>query len=152
MELIKVSDNFYIQEYVSPQVLEAIGYNALSAIDDRLLRFNEFFRKYFGATTINNWHTGGNYKSSGLRTIQDNEYKMGSQHSFGRASDNKVNGVGTENIINTIIKNKEVFMKEGLTGIEALELTPTWCHVTVGYYPEAKGRLAIIYENRIDYV
>lgn len=153
---MKVSKYFFIEELVSPQVYKQFGDFSVTLIDKRMLDLLDIFRDYFGKLTINDWlwndNNLTNFRYSGLRTMQDEYYKIGSQHSYGRAMDIKTDSIPSLQLQKIIITQKEYFMKAGLNGIE--DATEGWTHVTCGYYPESEGKLAIIPrgEGAINYV
>jgi hypothetical protein len=86
---------FKLEELIYPELFTAyknrqnILYNAL---DDRILRAADAIREFIATPiTINNWHTGGNFKESGLRNMATTTGAALSTHKFGRGLDLKFN-------------------------------------------------------------
>ena len=126
--VMKEAPNFVIQEFVDPVTYSQRGEKSLELIDERIVKLAQVFRDYFKArVTINDWHTGGHYKESGLRTFDTTTGARLSQHKFGRAIDMKIEGYEAEGVRSEIRKNAEYFMAHGLTTIE--KDTPGWVHV-----------------------
>lgn len=143
---MKASKHFSTEELVSPQVYKQFGDFSVTLIDKRMLDLLDIFRDYFGKLIINDWEWNDNsltnFRYSGLRTMQDEYYKIGSQHSYGRAMDIKTDAIPSLQLQKIIIAQKEYFLNHLLTGIE--KNTDGWTHITCGYYPEAEGRLVLI--------
>lgn len=127
LNMTKVSKNFWLHEFLPPEILE-MSPNGLLFLDPRLITICQFIRDRFGKpVTINNYIDGGPYTNSGYRDPLCNIGAMFSQHKFGRASDLKVEDNEPEEIRKDIIKNWDRYRQYGLTTIEAG--TPTWLHV-----------------------
>ena len=143
---MKASKYFKIEELVSPQVYKQFGDFSITLIDKRMLDLLDILRDYFGKLVINDWawndNSLTNFRYSGLRTMQDEYYKIGSQHSYGRAMDIKTDAIPSLQLQKIIIAQKEYFIKSGLIGIE--KNTNGWTHITCGHYPEAEGRLVLL--------
>lgn len=125
---MKVSENFWLQEFVPPDVYQMAGKNALWFLDPKIIILAQFVRDRFGKpVTINDWMDGGDYKFSGFRDPLCTEGVLFSQHRFGRAIDAKVRDVDPEEV-RADIKTKEFWwMEKGLTAYE--ENTLTWNHL-----------------------
>ncbi len=89
---VRVSDSFYADEYLPPDVyLDRGPRKGMELIDGRLIEADQAFREYVNTPVyINTYGTGGDFISSGLRMPTDKHYSRYSQHSFGRASDKKI--------------------------------------------------------------
>lgn len=86
--------HFVAQELVPPEVFAARGVKSLELFDHNLLRLLDWLREKYGPAVINNWHIGGQFSQSGLRTVAfyGSELKYHnsfSQHKYGRAADMK---------------------------------------------------------------
>jgi len=127
---MKVSKDFELGEFIDPATWMVRGEKSIELIDTRLITLTQFFRDYFAVPiTINNWHQGGQYKESGLRTFLTKTGATYSQHKFGRAADLKLSGLDTEEVRHEIRRNWKAFKQAGLTCIEMD--TPTWVHIDV---------------------
>jgi hypothetical protein len=121
---------FDVREFVDEKVWNALGVKSAWLIDPNIVRIADIVRKLSNSdVTVNNWHIGGNYKSSGYRGIWDSTGATMSQHRCGRASDLKVKGLSPVQILHLIMANKSEFISAGLTVIEDVADTPTWLHV-----------------------
>ena len=127
-----VSPHFDIREFVTPEAWLSLGERSAWLIDRRIIEVAELLREMIDRpVTINNWHTGGHYKESGLRSMNTRTGAVWSQHKFGRAIDMKVQGMKPEDVRNLIRQNWEAFRFVGLTTIE--KDTPTWVHCDCRY-------------------
>lgn len=129
---MKVSKDFELREFVDPVTYMIRGEKSIELVDNRLITLTQFFRDYFGVpTTVNNWHLGGQYNESGLRTWLTKTGAKYSQHKYGRAADLKLQGLDPEEVRQEIRRNWPKFKTVGLTTIE--KDTPTWNHISVQY-------------------
>lgn len=117
--------NFVIQELVPPDVYQARGERAWELLDVYALITLQRIREVFGPITVNNWHAGGAYKESGLRSFTTSTGAKFSQHRFGRAFDCKGEKTPRE-MADYILAHPERFPY--LTTIENPDATPTWMH------------------------
>ncbi|AEA99037.1 D-Ala-D-Ala carboxypeptidase family metallohydrolase [Alteromonas mediterranea] len=118
---------FIAQELVPKSVFLKRGARSLELIDERLLITIDQLREKFGPCTINNWHSGGGFTESGLRTPDCKHYSPFSQHTFGRAADCKFSKATPEEVRHYILTHPEEF-----PFITFVELdTPTWVHIDV---------------------
>lgn len=124
---MKVSDNFVIQEFVPPEIYSIYGSKSIWFIDPDMIAVAQKLRDDLGKPiTINNWHTGGQYKNSGFRMPDTLVGGKLSQHKFGRALDIKVKGMSAESVREYIRENYYLY-DEVITTIE--KDTPTWVHI-----------------------
>lgn len=124
---MKLSKNFYLQEFVPRGVYEKFGDNSIWFIDKRIVDIAQFFRDRYGLpVTINDWHNGGHRIASGLRAWDATIGAPMSQHKFGRAIDMKWANLHMDDIRDDIRGNQAAFLSCGLTTIE--DGTDTWIH------------------------
>ena len=124
------SKYFDIKEFVDARTWGVLGVNAAWLVDPRTVRICDLIREKTGVpVTVNNWHMGGNFDSSGFRAKWDNTGGTLSQHRCGRAADIKVKGMIPLRVFQIINENKADFEAVGLTALEDLTYTPTWLHV-----------------------
>lgn len=122
---IKVSNNFYLHEFVSKEIYASWGKRSVWFLDQRLFLLAQFFRDRFGQTTIN----GGQYNYSGFREPECTIGGKLSQHRFGRAIDLKFKEITVQEVYKDVINNYDLYKKFGLTTLENIDATPTWLHV-----------------------
>ena len=120
---------FKIQEVVPPQVFHDRGEKAWQLLDDRILRVADLLREQFGTAIVNNWHVGGDYQWSGLRTPDSPYYSPYSQHTCGRALDIKFSNATAEEVRTWIKENEDVLWDLGIC--VTLEEGVSWLHVDV---------------------
>jgi hypothetical protein len=126
---MKLTDHFFLQEFVPPEIYSVYGVNSQWFIDRGLVLSVEQLRVDLAKPiTINNWHTGGSYKNSGFRTPDVTVGGKLSQHRFGRAMDLKIHGMHPEEVRAYL---RIYFEKYGITTIE--KDTPTWVHIDKRY-------------------
>jgi hypothetical protein len=120
---------FVLQELVPPEIHTARGEAAWELLDVRALMMLDALRRQFGAATVNNWHLGGTYKESGLRSFSSVTGAKLSQHRFGRAFDCKFRDVPVREAYEFILLNPGDF--PFLSTLEDIEYTPSWLHFDV---------------------
>jgi hypothetical protein len=125
---MRISKDFFIQEFVPPSIFQQFGEKSIWFIDPKIIVMAQFIRDRYGKPiTINNYSLGGTFQYSAFR---DHECTIGatnSQHRQGRAIDFRIQGMSPLEIRTDIIRNFESFRSSGLTTIEGG--TPTWTHI-----------------------
>ena len=121
--------HFLIEQLVGPDIHSARGESAWELLDANLLTTLDQLYEVFGPITINNWHTGGNFKESGLRSFTTKTGAALSQHKYGRAADCKPVKVTPQFMYAEILKDPSRFPL--LTTMEDIASTPTWVHCDV---------------------
>ena len=126
----QITENFNLDEFIHPDYMRKFGKNALWFIDHRIVTIAQELRTDLGVPiTINNYETGGQYKSSGLRVQSAKIGAKYSQHKYGRAIDCKFKGVTIQEAFDFLMHNQGKYFNLGLTTIENIEHTPTWLHL-----------------------
>ncbi len=128
---MKLTTNFYLEEFVTPQLLRKCGDKAIMFIDSRIPPLAQFFRDRYGKPiTINDSEY---YTLSGLRPLNSPIGASKSAHKFGRAIDLKwlQGGPIPDEIREDIKAHNDIFMNAGLRRVE--EGTPTWLHADIVY-------------------
>jgi hypothetical protein len=126
----KVSTHFDIREFVYPEAFKTHGVNAITLIDKKLIAIAEFIRIKTGVPiTINNWHTGGPFKESGLRDPNTTTGAKLSQHKLGKAIDPKAKGYDGQKWYNFVKENAKALYDLGARRIEHKSLATTWLHI-----------------------
>ena len=128
---MKVSANFSLQEFIDPVTYSERGEKSLQLIDNRIISIAQFFRDIYGGVTINNWHSGGSYKESGLRRFDTSTGAKYSQHKYGRAIDLKFSNKTAQQVYADIMNDKNKFFNAGLRVVENIQATPSWLHLDV---------------------
>ena len=126
---MKLTKNFYLHEFINPDILKWYGeVVSLGFIDNRIVDIAQFFRDRFGKPiVINGEFLGITFTESGLRKFNTQTGAIMSQHKFGRAVDLKWEGMDADEVRADIINNYEKFRSKGLTTVE--KDTDTWIHV-----------------------
>lgn len=136
MKRIKISPNFYLDEYIPKDLylkyIDTKPHYLTWLIDNRLIEADQKLRDIFGPITINNWISGGSRNWSALRTPDSPYYKSKSQHSFGRASD-KIFKNATADEVREYIKEHWKDLQ-----ITAIENNVSWVHSDFRYIPNQK--------------
>lgn len=121
--------SFIIQELVPPDTYSALGERAWELLDSCALMTLQALRNKFGPLIVNNWHSGGSYRESGLRSFTSPTGARYSQHRFGRAFDCKFKNRVPAEVADYVLKHAAEFPH--LTTIENPDATPTWFHFDV---------------------
>lgn len=127
---MKISKNFWLYEFIPPDVYEHMGASSIWLIDMRIVQVCQLLRERFGKPiTVNNWMNGGRRYLSGYRPLRSNFGARYSQHKYGRAADIVVEGTEPEAVREDIRKNFARYREAGLSTIE--KTTPGWVHLDV---------------------
>jgi hypothetical protein len=130
LKYMKVSKNFVLQEFINPDTYKAKGEQSLYLIDKKLIDIAQFLRDDIGKpVTINDWHTGGDFKESGLRDVNTSTGSPRSMHKSGKAIDVKVKGMTGEQWYQYVKKNAKKLYELGLRRIEDRKIATSWCHM-----------------------
>tara|TARA_R110000796_G_scaffold227145_1_gene343718 strand:- start:428 stop:862 length:435 start_codon:yes stop_codon:yes gene_type:complete len=125
--------NYVVQEFVDKKTYQRFGDKSIRYLDVRMLKLSDWLReKTDSPITINNWHTGGQFNWSGIRTTRSSYYSDYSGHSWGSALDYKSKTHSAAQLQQLVIDNwEEVKRVTGLEGLrfEHPDCTPTWCHM-----------------------
>jgi len=129
MERIKISKNFYLDEYLPKDLyLKADNHQSLIAlISDELIASDQLLRDHFGPCTINNWWDGGDRIYSGFRPYDCPIGAVASDHKKGRASDKLFKNATAEEVRAFIKSNWKQL------GITKIEEGTSWVHSSVQY-------------------
>jgi len=134
MEALTVKcKHFIVEQLVPPEIHSSRGESAWELLDSNLLVTLDQLFEFFGPITVNNWHTGGSYKESGLRLWATKTGAAFSQHKYGRAADCKPIKVTPQFMYAEILKNPSRFPL--LTTMEDIASTSAlgggWVHLDV---------------------
>ena len=130
MSRYKVSENFYLDEFIHPTVYKKFGKKSRWFIDERLITLIQYIRdRTDKPITINTWYDGGRFKERGLRNPNTSTGAKYSQHKFGKALDFTVQDMTAEEVRELILGEwKGDLIELGLTAIEA---GVSWVHIDV---------------------
>tara|TARA_Y100000310_G_scaffold89874_1_gene86978 strand:- start:264 stop:689 length:426 start_codon:yes stop_codon:yes gene_type:complete len=130
---MKVSSNFYLQEFIDPNTYKRFGASSIWFIDRKIINLAQFIRERLGKPcTVNNWHSGGSRNYAGFDPPGGwRKATSLSQHRFGRAMDLKVKGVTADEVREELENNYSIYKRFGLGAIEDGAFAPTWCHIDV---------------------
>ena len=136
MERFKVSDNFYLDEFINPTTYKRFGAKSQRYIRPELIKIAQTLREFTDLPiTINNWASGGAYKESCLRDFNTSTGASYSAHKFGAGMDLKIGSLSSHEMAQIIIDNFEMFKELGLTRIEDPNFTKgrnrDWLHIDV---------------------
>jgi|JI8StandDraft_1071087.scaffolds.fasta_scaffold93405_4 hypothetical protein len=136
MDRIKVSPNFYLDEFVPKKIYEQFGAKSIQFVSQERIDRAEAMRAIHGPIIINNWATGGPLQESGFRVPDTKTGAFLSQHKQNNADDYhfvKFNGLSKaakleayDGVRLEIRNNPELYKGMGITTIEAG--TWSWLH------------------------
>lgn len=131
MRRVKISEDFYLDEVIPPEIYSARGERSIALMDDRILKGLQLLRTYARVPfVINNWQTGGKFHESGLRLHNTRTGAKWSQHKFGRALDIKPKGMTIRQLFAILKAHEDEFVSQGLiTTVENIDYTLTWLHI-----------------------
>ena len=115
---------FTTPEFVSRDVYETLGDNALLLFSFEYLKTARSIRSFFGRPTFfNTWALGGKFDGRGFRDAREDTGSQTSTHRLALAGDCEVNGIHAEEVRETIIKNPDAFPY-----IRRMEIGVPWVH------------------------
>jgi len=122
-----ICKHFKIYELVDPATHRKFGERAWMFFDDDTLRMIDGIREYFDVPmTINDWHWGGQFRWSGLRTVDCKEGSTWSIHRLAKAFDMKAKGISADAMRAEIMAHQDhPFLKY----IYRMEDGVSWLHV-----------------------
>lgn len=130
---MKLSKNFSLAEFVHPDFINILGDRAALLVNKNLIDTAQALRDQLQTPIkINDWHSGGNFKFSGLRPLNSSVGAKRSIHKTGHAIDLK-SKVTAEKVYYHILNNQDKYPY--ITRMENIEHTPTWNHVECGDEP-----------------
>lgn len=118
--------HFILQELVGPDVFAERGERAWELLQPAALVSLDKLRRKFGPVTVNNWHAGGQYQESGLRTSRSLTGAKWSMHRFGGADDCKFRDATPQEVYDYVLLHPDEFPE--ITAMENIIATPTWLH------------------------
>jgi len=131
MKDLKVSKNFYLWEFVPPDIYKKYGESSVWFVDTGLIFLCQFFRddldRPININTYKNYADESGFTDSGFRSYRSKVGGVLSQHRFGRGGDLKVDGLDYEELREYVRKNWVKFKAAGLTTIE--KNTESWLHI-----------------------
>lgn len=129
----KVSDNFYLDEFVPVNIYKEYGQSSLRFINPKAIIAAQTFRNITDRPgIINNWFKGGSYQYSGYRPV---EYKKGAKRSMHKilgAFDYKCAGMTSFEMHDILMDHEHLFYRIGVRRVENPEYTQgnrDWLHV-----------------------
>lgn len=120
---------FEIRELVSKELYQARGDRCWELFNPDLLSVLDTLRHKFGPIIVNDWHAGGNYYESGLRSWGTKTGATFSMHKFGAAADCKFKNHQPQEVYDYLLAHQTEFPL--LRALEDIKLTPSWLHVDV---------------------
>ena len=139
MERIKVSNNFYLDEFIDPHTYINDLHHGLNLLDFRLIQIAQKVREFCGKPLfINTWwdfqdksiseieNDTSIRKWSGLRTSRCNIGAKNSAHKLGKAIDLKGN---QKELFGLVKENAKEFHAIGVRRLEDPNITIGWLHV-----------------------
>jgi len=119
------SKYFEIHELVPRGLHERYTEKAWKFVDVRLIEIIDNLKEHFnlGSMTINNYYWDGSREWSGIRTPDSPYYKVGSQHSYGKALDIVWSDYTTKEVRDYVLESLDKFPH-----IKGLEIAD-WLHI-----------------------
>jgi hypothetical protein len=141
MNRIKITDNFYLDEFIPPEIYSVRGASSIELLDIRIIAGVQFIRekaeaKYGSGVsfTVNNWFNKGTRHESGLRLPNTRTGAKWSQHKYGRAVDIVPKGLSVAQLFEIVKENERYLLDSGfITTVENIAFTKTWLHVDCRY-------------------
>jgi len=122
-----ICKHFKIYELVDPATYRRFGEQAWMFFDNDTLRMIDRLREYFNVPmVINDWHWGGKFQWSGLRTVDCTEGSTWSIHRLAKAFDIKAKDISADAMRDEIMAHQDhPFLKY----INRMEDDVSWLHV-----------------------
>lgn len=133
MERIKISEHFYLDEVVCPEIYNKCTGISASFFSERVILGVEKLRRALDKPiSINTWAQGGQFKYSGIRPMDCKEGAKWSDHKFGHAADIRIDGIHSFDIQAYLEQNWSEY-SPFFTAIE--KHTDGWTHVSDRFIP-----------------
>lgn len=126
-------EHFELEELVDKAFIDRFGGQCIGLLDMDLVKCLDDLRDAVGPLTINDWHKGGNYKESGMRTPFTTTGAKFSMHRYGKAFDLKPKSITPMELYNHIMHYHVLY--PAIRRIENPEKTPSWIHVDSFKHP-----------------
>ena len=135
MTRYKLTDNFYLDEFICPGIYSTHGKRSVIFMDMRIVTGLQYIREQHGKPIkVNNWWDGGSLDERGLREFKTITGAKYSQHKFGRAVDSNATGLTTKEYFDLVMSHEKYLVDNQLiTTIENIASTPTWLHCDCRY-------------------
>jgi hypothetical protein len=135
MNRIKITDNFYLDEFIDPITYSERGEKSIQLMDMRIILAIQHLREVINKPiTINNWASRGQFRESGLRRADTRTGARWSQHKYGRALDFRVSGMTPREVHQVIHQHERTFIeRQWITTLEDVRDTPSWTHIDCRY-------------------
>lgn len=131
-----ISQNFDVRELVHPDIFNhpAVGFRCADFLNIHAAPTLEELKHNLQGDiiTVNDWHIGGSFINSGLRSakLPYGGRLSYSAHYFGCGFDVKARSFTAAEVWSHILSNQEKYPY--ITRMENHEATPTWTHIEVG--------------------
>ena len=109
-------EHFSIEELVPEIVYQDRGLKAWALLDPRLIEAQDILRRRYGPTFVNTWALSpalrqayGLRTASGIRLATMAEFRIYSQHSFGRATDSLFQDTTAEEVRADLVAKPGIF-------------------------------------------
>lgn len=124
---MKITKNFYLQEFIPMDMYNEYGSRAAGVMDYRIILSAQALRDNLGIPlSINTWHSCGERYESGLRVMGMKNYRPLSQHTYGRAVDIVSNKMPAQEMREHILQNRDKYPY-----ITRMENNVTWLHIDI---------------------
>ena len=135
MNRIAISENFFLDEFIPPEIYTARGSQSIQLLDMRIIMGVQKLRELANVPfTVNNWARGGRFKERGLRSANTTTGARWSQHKYGRAVDIDPQGITIAQLFAILKANEKWFIERSfITTVENISATPSWLHVDCRY-------------------
>lgn len=157
-ERIKISENFFLDEFVPKELHDLIkkGEAKLSDYQDvRIPVLVQWIRTQVGkSVNINNWIDGGEFDERGVRMPNTKTGAAKSRHKFEQkdgiitrksdAIDIQIGIMNGRQMYEWAQENKEALFGLGVRTIEHFTLTPGWLHLDLHPRTNAKETITIV--------
>ncbi len=147
MPEIKISQDFFLHEFVPKIIYDKYGEKAKWFIRPEIIKLAQFYREFFQKPVyINNWFWSGPRHNRGFRTPNTTVGALYSQHKLGAAFDCNIKNMAPDEVRRIILANEQEFMRSGLTTLEDGQFAPTWIHSDIR--PTGLSHILIVRDNR----
>ena len=125
--MYRVTKNFYLEEFVPPEIMDQYGENAIQFIHPDIVVICQSLRDRFGKITINDWCFGGDIKYRGFRPwdVHFNGVVQ-SPHKMGLAADLIFSSVSADVVRMEIMEDWFYWY---CLELRRVELGTSWLHI-----------------------
>lgn len=133
MDRLKLTNNFYLDEFIPQKQYDHFGARARHLVRPEIIKIAQKLRDLAGVPLYaNDWAAGGSFQYRGYRPCDLLIGSPVSYHKMGMAIDLVSGSKSPAQLLKIIQENAGAFYRLGLRRCEDPKITKTWLHIDMG--------------------